>query len=50
MIVYIAKNLINGKKYIGYTTKSLEERVQEHLRKSKNKNEKHYFYLFMILK
>jgi group I intron endonuclease len=48
MIVYIAKNLINGKKYIGYTTKSLEERVQEHLRKSRNKNEKHYFYLFMI--
>lgn len=48
MIVYIAKNLINGKKYIGYTTKSLEGRVKEHLRKSKNKNEKHYFYLFMI--
>ena len=47
MIVYLAKNLINGKKYVGYTTKSLQERIQGHLLKSKNKNEKHYFYLFM---
>lgn len=46
MIVYIAKNLINDKKYIGYTTKSLDERIKNHLRKSKNINDKHYFYLF----
>lgn len=46
MIVYIAKNLINGKKYVGYTTKSLKERIRGHLYKSKNKNDKHYFYLF----
>jgi group I intron endonuclease len=48
MIVYIAKNIVNGKKYIGYTTKSLEERIKGHLHKSRNKNDKHYFYLFKI--
>lgn len=46
MIVYCAKNLINGKKYVGYTSKSLEERIKGHLRSSRNKNNKHYFYLF----
>lgn len=47
MVVYIAKNLINGKKYIGYTTKTLKMRMQEHQWKSKNINDKHYFYLFL---
>ena len=46
MIVYCAKNLINGKLYVGYTSKTLEERIQNHLHQSKNKNYKHYFYLF----
>lgn len=46
MIVYKAINNVNGKLYIGYTTKTLEERIKMHLNKSKNKNNKHYFYLF----
>lgn len=46
MLVYLAKNKINGKKYVGYTTKTLEERQKNHLRKSKNKKNLHYFYLF----
>jgi group I intron endonuclease len=46
MIVYIAKNLVNGKDYIGYTTKSLDERIKSHLYNSMNKSDKHYFYLF----
>lgn len=46
MIVYLVTNLINGKKYVGYTQKSLEERKEVHLCKSKSKNNKHFFYLF----
>ena len=46
MIVYKATNKVNGKSYIGYTTKSLEERKKTHFYKSKNKSDKHYFYLF----
>jgi group I intron endonuclease len=46
MVVYIAENLENGKKYIGYTTRSLEIRIKEHISSSKNEKSKHYFYLF----
>jgi group I intron endonuclease len=46
MIVYVAKNIVNGKKYIGYTTKTLDERIKSHLSKSKYSTNKHYFYLF----
>jgi group I intron endonuclease len=46
MLVYLATNLINGKKYVGYTTKTLQERINVHVYKSKCKSNKHYFYLF----
>lgn len=46
MLVYLATNLINGKQYIGYTTKTLPERIKTHVYKSKCKLNKHYFYLF----
>jgi group I intron endonuclease len=46
MIVYRATNKINGKCYIGYTTKSIDERIKEHIYRSKSKNDKSYFYLF----
>jgi group I intron endonuclease len=46
MIIYCAKNLVNGKMYVGYTTKPLSERIKIHLYKSRCKTNKHYFYLF----
>jgi group I intron endonuclease len=48
MVVYLVTNLINNKKYIGYTTKTLKERMQGHFHKSKYKNDPHYFYLFSL--
>ena len=45
-MVYLAKNKINGKQYVGYTIKSLEERKKTHLYKSRSKPGKHYFYIF----
>jgi group I intron endonuclease len=47
MIVYIAKNIQNNKYYVGFTTKSLEERIKTHINKSKNPNNR-YFYLFPL--
>lgn len=48
MIVYLATNLINNKKYVGYTTKKLSERIKTHYYKSNSKKNKHYFYLLPI--
>ena len=48
MIIYCATNLVNGKRYIGYTTKTLGERIKIHLYKSRCKTNKHYFYLFPL--
>lgn len=38
MIVYCATNIINNKKYIGYTKQSLEKRIKDHLYRSKYKS------------
>lgn len=46
MVVYLATNLINNKQYVGYTTKTLKERISTHIYKSRCKLNKHYFYLF----
>jgi len=46
MIVYLAQNKINGKQYVGYTTKTLEERKQQHIYSSNSISSGHYFYLF----
>lgn len=42
MIIYEAINKINGKKYIGQTSKKLEERIKGHIKQSKSENI-HYF-------
>ena len=34
MIVYLATNMINNKKYVGITTKTLEHRIKIHKRDS----------------
>ena len=33
VIIYAFKNKLNGKRYVGQTTRTLEERTGEHLRK-----------------
>lgn len=42
MIVYEAINKINGKSYIGLTTKSLEHRKSQHIRSAKSGSTQHF--------
>ena len=42
MLIYKATNLVNGKVYIGMTTKTLEHRAKVHKRDSQRLNT--YFY------
>ena len=42
MIIYEAVNQINGKSYIGLTTKSLEHRKAQHLRSAKSGTQQHF--------
>lgn len=44
MVVYVAKNKINGKCYIGKTNRSLEIRKKEHLNEALCKNSSRYFH------
>lgn len=46
MLIYKATNKINGKIYVGYTTKKLTDRILEHIYKSRSNSGSHYFYIF----
>jgi group I intron endonuclease len=48
MIVYKATNLLNGKVYVGYTTKTLSERIAAHLYKANCLTQKHYTQAFKL--
>jgi group I intron endonuclease len=45
-IIYLATNLTNGMKYVGYSTKTLRERKQKHLREAKKSD--YYFHRSLI--
>jgi predicted GIY-YIG superfamily endonuclease len=48
MIVYKATNKINGKVYVGYTSKKLVERIYAHFRKSINAKERAFSQPFKL--
>ena len=41
--IYIIENLINGKVYVGKTSKSIEQRWNEHLKKAKIKENRRLY-------
>ena len=47
-IIYKAQNTITGECYIGATTKSIEERKQDHLQKA-NTNNGHKFHFAITI-
>jgi predicted GIY-YIG superfamily endonuclease len=48
MIVYKATNKLNGKVYIGYTSKTLQQRIYSHFKKSLNAKEKAFNQPFKL--
>lgn len=42
-IIYKATNRVNGKVYIGYTTRDFETRVNEHKKEAQNGNQYHFY-------
>lgn len=43
-IIYRAINKINGKGYIGLTTRSLQERKDEHIKSARIESDNYYFH------
>lgn len=46
--VYIIKNFRNGKKYVGQTIQSSQERFSQHIRESRTEGRKEYNYAISI--
>lgn len=44
MIIYMAKNIVNGKAYIGQTIRSLSDRMSKHFYDAFQRTEDYYFY------
>jgi hypothetical protein len=42
--IYIIKNFVNGKRYIGQTVQSSQERFSQHIREAYTKGRKEYNY------
>jgi hypothetical protein len=50
MLVYCATNIINNKKYVGFTTKTLEQRKNKHYSVAFNKIEENTNYFKQAIK
>lgn len=49
-IVYLVTNVINGKRYVGVTTKSISERFKAHVKTARKKKDRHHLFHAAILK